>query len=125
MTPTFPKLKWPWSRDSFDALQKWIDQVRDVFAHNIAFSENLACDVVVIEFKAGTVPSKLVSNATRPLGVLQFDLQQIDPASNAAPTVADSFSWTFDPKTRSLVLPTYGTIGGTARYRATLLVVRS
>jgi hypothetical protein len=122
---TFPKLRWPFDRAQFDALQKWIDQMRDVFNRNITFSGNLACDVVTFDFASGATPSKRIANTSRPLGVVPFDLRKIEPASNAAVSIADGFSWTFDPSTQTLTFPSFGTIAAGAKYRATVLVVRS
>jgi hypothetical protein len=122
MNLTFPKLSFPIDKESFDALQKWIYQMRDVFAGRISYGTNLDSKVVEFEFVAGSTPTKLFGDFA-PIGVLPMRIEQIEPASNTPPVVADSFSWTY--ANGSLSFPSYGTITGSARYRARVLVMRS
>lgn len=119
---TFPKLKWPWDEAQLKSLQKWIDQVRDAFQGRISYVDNMNSELVQIEFTAGTTPSKRVASQARPLGVLLLGVQQIQPASNTPPVASDAFSWTYNDG--SISLPSLATIAGTARYRATVLVIQ-
>jgi hypothetical protein len=122
MNVTFPKLKWPWAEPEYQALQKWIDQMRDLFNGRISFSKNMAADKVTFDFVAGSTPSKKVPLTERPMGVIPLSLQQIEPASSAPPSVPDNFSWTF--ANGSLTFPALGAITGSAKYRCTVLVVK-
>lgn len=120
---TWPKFLSAWSDDSRKSLQVWIDQMRAAFDRGISVGNNLDAEVVEIDFPAGSIPSKLTGSRARPLGVVLLSLQQTEPASNTPPVIADAFSWTFDAG--SVSLPSLGSIAGSAKYRATILVVRS
>jgi hypothetical protein len=120
---TFPTLKWPIEKDSFDALQKWIFQMRDLFANHISYGTNMDSQVLEFEFVAGSTPTKAGAGAVAPIGVLLLRIEQIEPASNTPPAIASGFSWTY--ANGSLSFPSFGTIAGTSRYRARVLVMRS
>lgn len=122
MTPVAPKLKWPWDEAQLKALAQWIGQVKDLLAGRISYRNNMASDMIAVEFVAGSTPSKRVDLLGRPLMVLLGSLEQISPASNAPPNVSQAFSWTF--ANGMLSFPSLGTIAGTAKYRATILVVK-
>lgn len=123
MNVTFPKAPWPLDEPKWKAIQKWIDQMKDLLRNNISYAANMNSEVVVVDFQAGSTPTKRTAITTRPLGVLLLSLAQTSPLSNAAPTVADAFSWTYSDG-GLLGFPSLGTITGTARYRATVLVIK-
>jgi hypothetical protein len=122
MNVTFPKLKWPWTEDQYKALQKWIDQVRDVFQGRISYATNLNSDVVDIDFTAGSIPMKKTTLTSRPLGVLLLGVVQTSPSENDPPIMPEGFGWTFDDG--SIFLTSLGSITGTAKYRASVLVIK-
>lgn len=123
MNIQFPKIEWPLDAEKWKSIQKWIDQVKDLLANRISYRTNMDSEIVELEFAAGATPSKRVSMTARPMGVIPLSIQQISPASNTPPTVSDAFSWTYADG--SLSFPSWGTLTGTARYRATVLILRS
>ena len=122
MNVTFPKLKWPIAKDDFDALQRWIDQLRDVFEGRISYGRNLASVVVDIDFAAGSTPTKRTAIGVRPLGVVLLSLQQIEPGSNVPPVISNAFSWAYSGGV--ITLPSLSSIAGTAKHRARILVIK-
>ncbi len=120
MTPVFPKLKWPLDQKQVEALALWLSQMRDVFANRISYKDNMNSVVLEFEFVAGSAPTKKIELVTEPIGVFEMDIKPV--GSNVPPTKGNDFSWSYS--NGSLTFPSYGTIAGTARYRARVLVVK-
>lgn len=120
MTPVFPKFVWPWDEKQTKALALWVNALRDLFAGRISYATNLNSEVLEFEFMAGSTPSKKIELSALPLGVIELDIKPLN--SNTPPMKGNDFSWSYSNGT--LTFPSYGTIAGTARYRARVLVVK-
>jgi hypothetical protein len=120
VTPVFPKITWPLDQKQVEALALWLSQLKDLLTGRISYRDNMNSVVLEFEFVAGSAPSKKLELGSGPIGVIELDIKPV--GSNVPPTKSDDFSWSYS--SGSLTFPSYGTIAGTARYRARVLVVK-